>query len=482
MKNKFIDIIKKKWLQSIGLTFLLFAIIICAFLTISYLVDKANITDLDFTKDKIYSISQATKDKLENMNEEITITTYNMYEYVSDFTYKYAAINSNIKVENLENLNSKQEWKNEYGLTDTSSFIVVESNTKMKMLQDSDLYTYDYTTYEEIDITEEAITNAILDVITNIKPKICILTGHNIYSDGYFQYLQNSLESEVNSVEYLNLLTAGSIPNDCKLLVITALAEDIDEKERDEILKYINNGGEILLLLDPNLNKTKLTNFQKILTEYGIENSEGFIIEGDSSRMVSGAPSYIIAPINSSSELVKNINMELNVCMMTAGKLTFASSEQLEEKNITIETLASTSNSAFYRTELTSSSQSKISSDEDANNVTLAAMAVKNINEGKVSKLIVFSNTAFATNAQIQMGMYYRYAIEFCNNEDVLLNAISYLTEREDNITIRKSSETVTTYDITEGQIRIVLLIIFGIPVVIIAVGIIVWILRRRKK
>lgn len=52
--------------------------------------------------------------------------------------------------------------------------------------------------------------------------------------DGYFQYLESSLESEVNQVEYLNLLTAGSIPKDCKVLVITALKNDIDKKEKEK--------------------------------------------------------------------------------------------------------------------------------------------------------------------------------------------------------------------------------------------------------
>lgn len=80
MGKKFIEIIKKKWLQSIALTILLFAIIICAFWAISYGIKKANITDLDFTKDKIYSISQATKDKLGNLDQEITISIYNMYD------------------------------------------------------------------------------------------------------------------------------------------------------------------------------------------------------------------------------------------------------------------------------------------------------------------------------------------------------------------------------------------------------------------
>lgn len=482
MGKKFIEIIKKRWLQSVALTILLFAIIICAFWGISYGIEKANITDLDFTKDKIYSISQATKDKLENLDQEITISVYNMYDYVNDFAYKYAALNKNIKVEKLENLTAKTDWKTKYGVSDSSSFVVIESETKAKLLQESDLYTYDYTTYEQIDVTEEAITNAILDVTTNVKPKICFLTGHNLYNDGYFEYLENALTSEVNEVEFLNLLTKGSVPEDCKLLVITTLKEDIDQKEKDEILKYINNGGEILLLLDPNLNNIKTPNFQKVLDEYGITNSNGFIIEGDSNKMVSGAPLYIVEPINTSSELVKNVNMGLNVCMMTSGKLTFASSEELEKKNVTMETLATASDKAFYRTDLTSSSSSKISSDEDASGATVAAMLTKKIDDDKTSKLIVFANTAFATNAQIPMGTYYRYAIEFCNNEDVLLNAVSYLTEKEDNITIRKSGETVTTYDVTTGQLRTVLVVIIGIPVFIVILGIVIWQVRRRKK
>ena len=64
MKDKFLEIIKKRWLRSVLLTAVLFAIIVCAYLGILYGMSKVNIDDIDFTKEKIYSISQATKDKL----------------------------------------------------------------------------------------------------------------------------------------------------------------------------------------------------------------------------------------------------------------------------------------------------------------------------------------------------------------------------------------------------------------------------------
>ena len=483
MANKFIEVIKKKWLRNITLTILLFAIIICAYLGINYAVSLANISDLDFTAEKIYSISQTTKDKLQNLDEDVTITVYNMYDYVNDFAYKYANLNNHIKVEELENLNAKSDWKTDYGVTDTSAFMVIHTDAKEKILYDYNLYTYDYTTYEEIDITEEAMTNAILDVTTEEKPKIYFVTGHELYSKEYFQLLEASLISEVNEVEYVDLLTTGQVPEDCEVLVLTALKEDITEAEKDDILDYIEKGGEILLLLDPNLNEVKTPNFQAVLDEYGVSISDGIILEGDSSKMMYGSPSYVISTINSSSEIVKNISMDLNVCMMNPGRITIASDEELEEKNVTSEILATVSDKAFYRTDFNETSAEKVESDEDAAGATVAAMLTKEIDDDNTSKMIVFANTVFATNMSIQIDLqYYMYAITLYNNEDVLLNSISYLTENESNITIRKTGETVTTYNVTAQQTRIVLGIIFAIPIFIVILGIIIWQLRRRKK
>ena len=63
----------------------------------------------------------------------------------------------------------------------------------------------------------------------------------------------------------------------------------------------------------------------------------------------------------------------------------------------------------------------------------------------------------------------------YCHNPEMWV-------KREDNITIRKDSETVTTYNVTEMQTRIVLGLIFSIPILIVVIGIVVWQLRRRKK
>ena len=206
------------------------------------------------------------------------------------------------------------------------------------------------------------------------------------------------------------------------------------------------------------------------------------VFEGDSSKMMAGAPNFIISTINKSSEIVKNINMDLNVCLINSSKLNIASSEELEKKDVTSEILATLSDKAFYRSDLTINSLNKTSKDEDASEAPVAAMFTKE-NREKTSKMVIFANTTFATNLTVQYSVgYYRYALDMCNNQDILLNTVSYLTEREDNITIRKDKEDVSTYDVNDTQMSIVLGIIFAIPSFIVVIGITIWALRRRKK
>ena len=288
--------------------------------------------------------------------------------------------------------------------------------------------------------------------------------------------------NEANEVDTVDVLKATKVPDDCKVLVISTLKEDITGVEKDAILSYIKNGGEILLLSDPNFGKIKFKNFQKVLDEYGIKISEGFILEADENQMLAGQPDFVISNVKSGSSIINGIGMEMNICLIAPAKITLASSEQLEKKNVVSEIFATVSDKAFYRTDLTSNSPTKTKSDEEAAGATVGAVLTKKIDDNTSSKLVVFANTRFATNDGIYMTpQNYMYYLDFYNNKDVILNSVAYLTEREDTITIRKNVEAVN-YTVTAQQNRIVLGIIFAIPAFIIIVGITVWIMRRRKK
>lgn len=471
----------RKIFKQTSLTILLIAIIITVCIGINIFVEDANWSDLDFTQDKIYSLSDMSKQIAEAVNEEVKITLINMPEAQIDFAKKYNSVNKNIKVEVIDDVTSRTDLMDEYGFTANSYVILVESGERNKILTDVDLYTYDYTTYKQIDTTEEALTNAIIDVTTDKKPIIYNLTGHNKYSSDYFYYFLLDLQDEAYEINDLDLLTVEKVPDDCSVLMITTLAEDITKAEKDSILKYIEKGGKIILFSDPNATGKEMPNFQKVLDEYGISISKGAVLEQDSSRMLYGSPSAILVTVSPYSSVTKETSMNMNACFMTSGKID-VDNDKLEELHAEVETLATTSSNSFYRTDYSISTTSKTDKDEDAGNSTVGALIRKTIDEETTSELIVYANNVFITNFQIPISQQQAmYALDFYNNEDLAMNSIAYLTERENMITIRKDTET-SAYTVTEQQNLIILSIIFVIPVVIIIFGIVIWQIRRRKK
>ena len=96
------------------------------------------------------------------------------------------------------------------------------------------------------------------------------------------------------------------------------------------------------------------------------------------------------------------------------------------------------------------------------------------------SKLIIYGENVFISDYTIAnnssapiISIYY--------NKDLALNSMAYLTEREDDIQVRKTTNNVT-FTTTEQEDVIIKTVIFVVPGIIIICGLIVWQVRRRKK
>ena len=473
---------KKNWLVSGIVTALLIVIIFDIYILSNIVLNNIILPEFDFTKNKVYTLSETTKSKIKNIEDEVAITfiNYEDTDSVVKLAEKYIVFNSKIKIEKINNIESRKDLIEKYSLDTSSKVIIINSNSNETVLSEYDLYTYDYSTYETIDTSEEAITNAIIDVIIKDKPKVYFMSNHAQYDiEEYFYTLTYLMEKDANEVKILDILTTGSVPEDCDTLVITTLAEDITVFEKDKILEYINKGGEILLLIGPNITGKDLTNFQEVLNQYGLILEEGVIFEGSASNMLYGYPDFIIEKLQNSS-LTEKLNMNISVCLADAASIKF-NQEKQEELNVKFEELAATSNKAFLRTNLLINTSEKTSQDSEEREFVIGAIVNKKINDNNNSKLIIWGNELFGSNMQVNLNDYDYYISELYNNEDVILNSIAYLNEREDTITIRKGYDSVT-YTATQLQHYIIMAIIFIIPLLIIIIGIIVWQVRRRKK
>lgn len=481
--HKCIDVLNKKWLRNGINTLLLVAIIILICVGITVLLKNVNLPEIDCTSDKIYSLSEETKTKISGIDKDIKITliNYSSNENMNDIIKKYKALNNNISVETIDNLSSRSDLMTEYSLKSTDTLIIVSSGEKESTIDEYSLYTYDYTTGKQIDTTEEAITNAIIEVTSDVKPKVYIMmNNHMAYPTSYYSTFMQELKDDANDVETFDLFVTGKVPDDCSCLVITTLKEDITEAEKDSIIEYINKGGKILLLSGSNTRNVVFTNFQQILDLYGITIEDGVVFEGTDTNMLYQYPDMIIENTQSISNT--NMNMTLKGCFVDAAPIkVIEDSDKQDELGVSYETLATTSSTAFVRTNLNITSANRTSQDSEAGTQTIGVLATKEIDDKTTSKLIVYSNEFFTTDMPIQIGNYQYTFISICNNNDIAANAVAYLNEKENTITIRKNYDTVT-YTPTKAEQKVVMCIIFITPFVIIAIGLVVKAVRKRKK
>lgn len=479
--RKFLEFIKSKWLIKGTTTVLLVAIIIACYTAINWAVAQLNVESLDFTTNKLYSLSDETKNKIKDLKKEVTIQIINYvdYPYISEFAYKYASITDKIKVEEIKDLASRVDLQQKYQLTETGNLIVIKCGDKEETLDGNDLYTYDYTMDGSVDRTEEAITNAIVEIVLDEKPVVYMLKG-KAYNDPNqtMTILATEIINESNELNSVDILTDGKIPDDCDCLIITTLKEDLTELERDKILEYINNGGKIFMLTSQNTLDFATPNFDKVLAAYGITREYGIIMEQDSSKMLYDTPNMIVESFNSS--YMTSSNMAFEIFLINAGKIEFAEAEKLEELGVTYEVLASTSNKAFVRTKFDIDSLTRTEQDSEEGSFIVGAKATKSVANDKKSELIIFTNETFASDSTIVIGLQPVYTFGLRNNHDIILNSVAHLVEREDIIIIRKTNET-QNYIVTDQEDVIIKTIIFVLPIFVIGTGIVVWYLRRRK-
>jgi ABC-2 type transport system permease protein len=484
---KIIEKIKKKWIKDTFKTIIMVVLLFIAFIGINVIIQKLDLPDIDITQNQLYTLSDTSKQQIQNIEKEVTIYLigYSEDSSLSDLVKQYTKVNENIKMEVIEDISQRADLISIYSLTDDSQAIIVKTDENSKTLMYYDLYTYDYTTYQQIDISEEKITNAIVDLTKEERPKIYFLTGHNEYSlTNELTLLNSYLTNEVNDVETLDLLVKGSVPEDADLLVIGSPQKDFYDQEVELITTYVNNGGKILWLNDPLFTGETFSNMQKILDLFGVEFQDGIILEQDEQKIALQSPNYIIPDI-ATTNATKNIATDGGILLVNATKISLKTDEELEELNVTPQVILTTSDTAIFRTDLTDTSSSAISSDEEGSfmlGVELTkTLQTEDEEEEKQSTLYVIANNFFISDYQVTIGGEQVSPIEFYNNKDYILNTIAELTENEDVISIRKDTGVVT-YIATEAEDNIIKIIITAFPIIIILIGIIVWIVRRRKK
>ena len=490
--TRFINTIKKRWLISGTNTLLLIAILIAIVILINSAVQSLNLTPIDCTSNKEYTLTNESKDRVKNIGSDVNIYFVGYEDSATQVSLarQYNKTNNKINVEVID-ANERTDIASKYNVTNDSKAIIVENGEKSNTLYSDDLYTYD-SSYQTIDLTEEKITSAILNVTSEKIANVYFLSGYSDYSleySGGMYYLASYLKDEVLNYQTLDILVKGSIPEDCDTLVITTPKKDFDELTTNEITKYINNGGKILWLNASYSEQKDLPNVNKILALYGINPFEvGYVYETDNSRTALGYASCIVEDLGS-TDIAKKLT---DAVLLNATKIN-VNTDELSNLGVTKEDLISTSSTSYFRKNVSNTSSG--TDGDEQGGFTVGGIFTKKIStsteteentdensddNGISSTLVIFGDNNFISDIQITSQT--NPMLILANNKDLMLNSIAYLTNNDEDITIRKDYTKSSDFTPTDGQKEAIVKIIFAVPIAIMLFGLVIWQIRRRKK
>jgi ABC-type uncharacterized transport system involved in gliding motility auxiliary subunit len=222
----------------------------------------------DLTESSVYTLSPQTRKIAQNLPRKVKMTGFfqigspNRDEF-QQLVDGYMALTDQIEVE-LVDPDRRPAVVKQYGVT-TYGTVVFESSKQETKVKKA---------------TEEDLTNALLQVTRDQQKKIYFLNGHREKNtegkerNGYSQAKQ-ALERDHYKVEPLLLLQTGKVPNDANVLIINGPEKVLQELEITAIEAYLNQGGAVLLLLDPQQD-SGLTPF---LERWGVDIRDDLVID-----------------------------------------------------------------------------------------------------------------------------------------------------------------------------------------------------------
>ncbi|MFQ5455404.1 MAG: GldG family protein [Nitrospirota bacterium] len=439
-----------------GTNSLVMVIILAGILGILNLIFYKHNKRFDFTEIGSFSLSPQTLNILKGLNKEIKITAF--YPEISrnkprarDILDTYRYYSKNIRYEFID-LDKDPVAARRYGIN-RYGIIVVESDiskTKIKYLN------------------EEELTNAIIRVSREDKKTIYFIEGHGEHSISDresrrgFSQVKESLEKEGYEVRKVFLVQEDVIPDDVQAAVIAGPQRPFISHELEVVDSFLNRGGKLLILLDPDFDG----GLQDLLKKWGIELYDDIIID-PLSRLFGGKYNIPVVKAYYQHEIIKDFN--LPTLFPLSRSVSF--NKEMEE-TILFQPIIHAGPTSWA--DMTPQSEAlKFDPEKDKKTPVIAAsLSYKNKKDlSKQGTLVIFGDSDFASNLYLNS----------LGNRDLFLNTISWLTEDKDLLSIgqREIKTTKLLLTRTQGNIIFNILVII-LPASVFFIGIIVWIKRKR--
>ena len=446
---------------------------------------------LDLTAEGLYSLGDTTRQVLETVDEDIYI--YQIVEEsqenatISSFIERYASANSHIKISTVDpgvNPNFTAQYTDE-SLSNNS--LIVVGPKRNTVIQASDMYQYyvngqymsgeEYNNYyyymsmygmsvsgEPFFFAEQEITSAIDYVITENIPVMYYTSKHG-ETEVNSTYTK-AISDENIELKELDLLAAGSIPEDAEALIINAPTLDFTADETALLKTYMENGGNVVLLTNyrTDLNEN-MPNLSALCGDMGLASVDGLLIEEDSSAYIQ-YPYFTLPTLNESSapaRLMKSTNVY--VIML------YAHGIQINDDTPYTATPILTSTDKAYIKATNAQTGSKEDGDPSGEFYTGVHVAVGESGDTDAGSFVWYSSSEIMNEQFSSYG-----------NSDLFISTLNTMCDKKSSISIIGKSLDAgrLTMNSTQSFMWQTVVIVI-VPLAVIVCGIGIWYRRRRR-
>lgn len=470
------NVFGKKGFRYGSYSFVLTVVVIAVIVLVNVVLSTSGISKklrFDITENKLFSISEDSINLVKNLDKEVEIYILSPESSYSNLTVT-EAINQYVL-----NGNGKVKWPIYVDLDKNPTFIsenfdpdqvkgidtgdiIVRCGDKVKVLSNDDFMEISYDYYGGASVTglkvEQAFTSAIKSVTSDKATTVYFVSGHGEYGSDDLSELKSTLS--LNNYEIKETTLTSPVPDDCNVLIFPSPTSDLLGAELENLLSYLEKGGDAVFLFDVQSSGQELDNFNDVFNRYGLRLNYDIIYEYSQANYLK--ENWMIRPRVYISEVTMNLNPDqLYIYLPMCRSVTMLSNDK---DNLEVSPLFGTTDD--------SSGVNLNTKDQEKGPFFLGALSELEIGSSNHSRIALIGNCTFITDSYIDdLGD---------NGNRYVVSILNWMQERTDDIVIPAKSLAQPTLNMTQqSRVFVFVLTTAIIPLIIIGTGLFVWIRRK---
>ena len=240
---------------------------------------------LDLTDTQLFTLSPQSRELVSNLPETMKVWLFSKEQNSRDreLLDNYHRQSNKFKFEYVDP-EFKPGLVDRFGVKDYGE-VYLEFQTKRQLVQ---------RISEDERLSEIKLTNRLQQMINPKTAKVYFLQGHGEHplsaSKGAISQAIQGLTDKNFTTSTLNLAERPQVPDDANVLVVAGPQKELLTGEVTALQNYLNRGGNLLLMIDPNTNPK----IDTLLKEWGVRLDNRLVIDNSGESLQLGPATILV--------------------------------------------------------------------------------------------------------------------------------------------------------------------------------------------